>query len=274
MQPGFEREIMIYNHNNYAGNKGDVWKHVILLSAVRNVLRAKRLADPFFYCETHSGKHSYRLPETGSWQRGIGRINSISGTLGNHPYFCIQGNGLASGSIYHGSWSLVAEYLRSQELSFDFVLCDISPQVRDDIIKYTPQLPEGELIDFRLADGFSEIPKIPNRPNLIFIDPPYYPEPEHDWISCRELIGYLQSRGIQFLIWYPVFDDAEPRSLVHCAGSPGYEIIWNASEETGAGPMRGAGMLIVNIEMIDETTIADLMDLAHLLDGRFHLRNE
>jgi 23S rRNA A2030 N6-methylase RlmJ len=273
MQPGFTRKTVTYDHYSNAGNKGDVWKHVILLCAVRNVLTAKRSPDPFFYCETHAGRPSYTLPETGSWQSGIGSINSINGTLKHHPYFCIQETGTTTGSIYHGSWSLVAEYLRTQGISFDFVLCDLSPQVRDDNARYTPQRPEEERIEFRLTDGFSEVQKIPNRPDLIFIDPPYYPEPDHDWTSCQNLIGYLQSRHLPFLVWYPVFDDAGPQSLVNCAGSPGYELIWDVSKDTGTGTMRGAGMLIVNVDMIDETTTADLTDLAQRLDGSVHLRN-
>jgi 23S rRNA A2030 N6-methylase RlmJ len=273
MQTKCKRETVTYDHYSNAGNKGDVWKHVILLSAVRTVLTAKRSPDPFFYCETHAGRHSYTLPEKGHWQSGIGSINSIHGTLGHHPFFCIQETGLTSGSIYHGSWSLVAEYLRSLEISFDFVLCDHSPQVRDNIVKHTLQRPGEETIDFRLADGFSETQKVRGRPDLIFIDPPYHPEPERDWISCQNVIGSLQSRHLPVLIWYPVFDDAGPQSLVNRAGSPGYELIWDVSEDTGAGKMRGAGMLIVTIDMIDETTTAELTDLAQQLDGRFHLRN-
>ncbi|MBN2515500.1 MAG: 23S rRNA (adenine(2030)-N(6))-methyltransferase RlmJ [Deltaproteobacteria bacterium] len=264
---------MTYDHYCNAGNKGDVWKHVILLSAVRNVLRAKRSPDPFFYCETHAGRHSYTLQERGGWQSGIGSINCIHGALMHHPYFCIQGTGTESGSIYHGSWSLVAEYLRSQEISFEFILCDLSPQVRDNIVKHTLQRPEEETIDFRLADGFSEVHKVPNRPDIIFIDPPYYPEPEHDWISCQNVIGYLQSRHFPFLVWYPIFDDAQPQSLVNLAGSPGYELIWDVSEDNSTRTMRGTGMLIVNIDMIDETTTTDLTDLAQQLGGRFWLRN-
>jgi 23S rRNA A2030 N6-methylase RlmJ len=266
-------KTVTYDHYNNAGNKGDVWKHVILLSAVRAMLTLKRSPGTFFYCETHAGRHYYTLPETGSWQRGIGSINSIGGTLMRHPYFRIQGTGLTAGSIYHGSWSLVAEYLGSRGISFDFVLCDLSPQIRDDSTKYTLQLPEGETIDFRLADGFSEIQKIKDRPNLIFIDPPYSPEPDDDWTACQNVIRYLQSRDLPFLIWYPVFDDGAPPSLVDCAGSPGYELIWDVSEDTGAGKMRGAGMLIVDIDLSDKTTTAEFKNLAPQLDGKFHIRN-
>jgi hypothetical protein len=36
MQTGFKRETVTYDHYSNAGNKGDMWQHVVLLSAVRN----------------------------------------------------------------------------------------------------------------------------------------------------------------------------------------------------------------------------------------------
>lgn len=260
--------IVAYDHAPKAGNKGDVWKHFILLSIVKEITLTSHYL--FYYFESHCGNESYILPPHGEWQEGIGSLWHADGRLADHPYIRIQGTSGGPGSHYHGSWSLVAKYLRRNWKPFFFTLCDISDTVRYDVLTY--KVSREEYIEFRHVDGFSEIKTLHKIPHLIFIDPPYHPpDSNQDWISCLEIIDLLSAREASFLVWYPVFDETKPQSLVNRSGHRALEVIW---DETTAGTgMKGAGMLVANCEAsVTDEVRQELTLLAQILGGRYHIR--
>ena len=262
--------IVNYNHTEQAGNKGDVWKHVILLSVLEKMLPYLSRSSSVHYFETHCGRCSYILLPDGEWRDGIGTCSSVGKDLADHPYFCIQGDPTEVGPIYHGSWFLAAAYLRRKRRSFRFTLCDISNEIETSVIKYKTQIQEE--IDFHCTDGFTALKKEVRRQDLIFIDPPYFPpDSPNDWQSCADISADRALSPIPFVIWYPLFDEENPQRLIDYAGSPGYEVQWKT--QSGKKKMRGAGMVMGNCDSLfgkDDFTV--LKRVAEHLGGRFHVR--
>lgn len=58
---------MNYRHAYHAGNLGDVFKHVVLVTALDHL--SKKPA-PYFYLDTHSGRGNYPLGEPEAQRAG------------------------------------------------------------------------------------------------------------------------------------------------------------------------------------------------------------
>jgi hypothetical protein len=63
--------LMDYNHSRKAGNRGDVWKHAILMM-IADTIPIRN--DEFHWLEAQAGAPIHRLQAGGEWQRGIGAI--------------------------------------------------------------------------------------------------------------------------------------------------------------------------------------------------------
>ncbi len=262
--------IVNYDHTEKAGNRGDVWKHVILLSVLGKMLSGRPDSSVIRYFETHCGKNSYILSANGEWQDGIGRFSSVDGDLADHPYFHLQCSSTGIGSVYHGSWSLAATYLRQKRRTFRFTLCDISKDVGTAVREFATY--SREVIDFRCTDGFAALKKESRRQDLIFIDPPYSPpHSPHDWQSCADISAELALSSTPFVIWYPVFEEENPQRLVEQAASSGYEVQWKTESENKK--MTGAGMVMGNCHsLFNRKDFTVLKRVAERLGSRFHVR--
>lgn len=247
-----------------------MWKHIILLTIMKNLLRQSFFPTTFRYFETHCGNHSYTLSIEGEWQNGIGRFSSIGEGLKDHPYFHIQDGSIGIGSIYHGSWSLAATYLRQKQRTFRFTLCDISADVETSVREFATQ--SREVIEFRRTDGFTALKNEIHQQDLIFIDPTYSPpDSPNDWQACADISAELALSSTPFIIWYPIFEEQNPQRLVERAASPGYEVRWKTESEKKR--MTGAGMVIGNCSSsFDKKDLTVLKQVGEHLDGRFHIR--
>ncbi|MBN2686591.1 MAG: 23S rRNA (adenine(2030)-N(6))-methyltransferase RlmJ [Deltaproteobacteria bacterium] len=260
---------MPYDHGEKAGNKGDVWKHVILLSVMAKIL-PRRPAGEFRYFETHCGKMSYLLSPGGEWREGIGKGSNPRNDAADHPYFQLQDCPAEIGSMYRGSWSLVAAYLRRKGYPFRFTLCDTSDDVGQSVLAYAPR--PAEAIEFLCTDGFTALKRSLHRQGLIFIDPPYTPpKVTHDWKHASDMAAVLARSSLPFLIWYPLVDKDHPQMLVDNGRSPGYEVQWK--RKGGKIKMAGAGMVMGNCgSLFDSADFTFLKGMAVRLGGGFHVR--
>src|ERR1700733_7129628 len=118
---------MVYDHASKVGNRGDVWKHFALLTAVASLQRRK--SERILYRESHSGRAEYVLPDKGAWREGIGRLLPTCELLANHPYFAQFGAPLRPGDTYPGSWLQVGKILSNRYARFSTELHDTSPDV-------------------------------------------------------------------------------------------------------------------------------------------------
>jgi len=261
----------MYDHTRKAGNRGDVWKHFTLLETVRALSSTLPAGSVFRYFETHAGGGTYVLQERGEWQSGIGR-DGVALQYGRHPFFRIQPAGATPGDVYHGSWHLVAAYLRHRRQPFHFILCDIVSDVRDRIAPF--HLQAGETLEPRCTDGFVEIRRSGTGFDLVLLDPPYYPaDTTTDWVACMDTVTYLRKHNVPYLAWYPLFTPDAPGTFTNAVVSPAFEIRWQKTSLSGGRTMRGAGMLASHeIARILTRQGHELEKLAQSLGGVFATR--
>lgn len=63
---------MAYHHSRKAGNRGDVWKHAVLV-ALMDAITAD--SDSFRYVESHAGVPLHDLKPGGEWRHGAGAVS-------------------------------------------------------------------------------------------------------------------------------------------------------------------------------------------------------
>jgi 23S rRNA (adenine2030-N6)-methyltransferase len=260
-----------YQHSKKAGNKGDVWKHFILLECVDRLLRENDdRSCTFEYWETHCGEGSYTLGPKGEWRSGIGKFLPAKGSLANHPYFRLLGAPLCPNSVYPGSWRLVGMYLENRKIPFKMYLFDISEDVANTISSDQKEDRIWPTVMFRQEEGFSALQFCGN-PDLLFIDPPY--KARTDWRRCKLAGLELNKKDTPFLIWYPVFWDTEPDRLVKEVQSPGYEVIWASMGPKPSQNLKGCGMLAGGaMGRVLEESRCQLRELAQALGGELSVR--
>lgn len=261
-----------YQHSKKAGNKGDVWKHFILLEFVDRLLRENDdRSCTFEYWETHCGEGCYLLGPHGEWRSDIGKILPAEGCLANRPYFRLLAARLAPNSVYPGSWRLVGNYVKNRKIPFKMYLFDTSENVAKTISSDQMKREIGLTVTFKQEDGFSALRSCGN-PDLVLIDPPYKPA-RADWRRCKLAGLELNKKNTPFLIWYPVFWDTEPDRLVREVQSPGYEVIWASMGAKPSRNLKGCGMLAGGpTARVLEGARCQLRELAQALGGRLSVR--
>ncbi len=70
---------MAYDHANKVGNQGDLIKHAVLYTVVKNMLDTWPEGECFRYADTHTGHPCYVLPSGGAWMQGIGAFSRLPG---------------------------------------------------------------------------------------------------------------------------------------------------------------------------------------------------
>src|SRR3990167_5982506 len=120
----------MYDHNEKAGNQGDVVKHLALLAAA-DALMAE-CSGQFHYADTFSGYAFNPLKSNGEWSKGIGVLCS-SRTSDNSVlnfwrelWSCSAG---LRGSVYPGSSVFILKLCMSKDREFRARLWDTSPAV-------------------------------------------------------------------------------------------------------------------------------------------------
>jgi 23S rRNA (adenine2030-N6)-methyltransferase len=264
---------MSYDHAKKVGNKGDVWKHFILLTLLRQLTEERRsLSDRFRYFESHAGRGLYTLKEKGEWRQGIGRVTESPNLPREHPYFQILGTSITSGSNYLGSWLLVGKYLSNQRVPFRLLLCDTSQDVADAIRTEMLDKEVRSAISFHQSDGFAKLGGHAGQ-DLVLVDPGYHPNAERDWAKCRQAAMHLEHTGTPFVIWYPVFWPTKPTKLVRETGLPGFEVLWAPMGQKPSQNQKGCGILAgTRSEKILRAVTAELSALAVLLSGELIIR--
>jgi 23S rRNA (adenine2030-N6)-methyltransferase len=74
---------MQYDHARKAGNRGDVWKHFLLV----NVIDCLEVPERFQYVDLHSLAPLHELQPRGEWKNGIGKVLTECAALKHNAYF-------------------------------------------------------------------------------------------------------------------------------------------------------------------------------------------
>ena len=236
MQQNFAKRP--YNHCRYAGNLGDVWKHVLLLEAVHGTLEINPGA--FHFVETHGGPGYARLGIGGDWRYGIGRfMGEDSLAVPSHPYFDLSLPGMQKNCLYKGSWVLVMEYLRS--LGVNNASAKVH-EVNADALKMAKSAVRGSALENCVQVlpkcGYEALTSIEHA-DLVLIDPPYRSSDgtADDWESVGRAVDVCKAKGWRFLVWYPIFGRRDCDALIARSPRASFELVWknNAPSHVMAG---------------------------------------
>ena len=253
-----------YDHARKAGNRGDVWKHFILLAVIQALFEEAKTR--FTFLETHAGAGEYNLNETGEWRSGIGRNEPLPSSLATQPYFVAEKASLAD-HRYLGSWLLVDRYLEDRRAPHKLVLFDSSSEVA---ARIQPVTKGKACSEFSMADGFDALNScIPA--SLVMVDPPF--QESNDWKRSGMAAQEMAARRQPFVIWYPIFWPTRPADLVRTAEASGLEIMWASFSAKPSQNMKGCGMVLGGgAEQTTRSFQKHLGELAVWLGGRFEVR--
>lgn len=220
---------MDYAHARHAGNAGDVFKHVALLAALRQLA-------PSTYLETHAGDGLYPLGSAGEWGDGIQRLwNYADGGLVGAYVDLVRGFSkkpdAARPDAYPGSPLLASRFVSRQ------ILYEIDPQSASVLRRTLPAA------DVRVSDGLESS----DPAGLVLIDPPYAQKQE--WTDAARAAGRLA--GTPLLLWYPIKALTRPRALIaelvkHGVHGTAVELHWTPLR-LKRDRLNGAGLVFSNV---------------------------
>ncbi len=258
-----------YNHARKAGNRGDVWKHVILAGVIDALAAERPVGSRFSYLETHAGGGDYTLVQSGAWRDGVGRLLASKPALARSSYARLVAGITPDGGSYPGSWVIAARRLSDAGLRPRLVLCETDPAAAAQATGVAFLLSDADVTVIR-ADGF--VASAGRNADFLFVDPPY--KDGRDWDRAAEAIRDFDAGGSgteAWMLWYHIPDEDRAAELVQAIGVSGYELLWGPEDacpgDLGCGVMLG-GAAAAAIDALDE----DLHRVADALGGRRHLR--
>ena len=248
---------MPYDHKNNAGNKGDVWKHAILVSIARHI----HVAESFKYVESHSGAPFHSIASATAWRRGIGDILELNTS---HPY-AIAARAWIDKQIYPAGWKLFVDEFAQRCKDIQVVLCDTSREVANRYNElpsdFSPSHVDGI---FKRQDGFAYVRDV--SADLVFLDPPYSPHAASDWANLAGACNDLREHRVPHIAWYPIYWPTRPNELVALTGEIGFEVMWAEMGSKPSQNMKGCGMLLSpEMASILRKDDPELVNLASLL---------
>ena len=221
---------MKYRHDDKAGNRGDLWKHAVLIATIERLAPRLRPGRPFVYGETHAGAGIYptllpehealvrRFQETAAYPRMAGLLPMVG---------------------YHGSFMLACRLLREMEHRYFALLIESDFEAAERARRAAP----SSHVNVRWCNGWTVSI---GGADLVLVDPPYV-DPS-DWGRAALKTFDLSLNGSSFLLWWPI--DAAGRHLVLAEemirrGCRSYEARW---------PGGGCGMWAsAHLPLIDDT---------------------
>lgn len=121
---------MQYDHSRKAGNRGDVWKHAVLV-ALADLIPVS--TDTFYYVDCHAGAPDYELRPGGEWERGV--ANALRNAPCDCHYSAIATVWVRS-NRYPAGWVFAVSRLARRFSRVHAALCDTADQVT---AKYPPK---------------------------------------------------------------------------------------------------------------------------------------
>lgn len=253
---------MNYRHAFHAGNFADVLKHVVFAFALQ---RLGKKDKPFSVIDTHAGIGWYDLDadearRSPEWRNGVDKLWSGEPPAGAAellaPYLSVLRAMNADGTLrrYPGSPAIAAELARAQDrLTF----CELHPE---DAEMLTARYQPDARARIEKADGYARLKALtppPERRGVVMVDPPFEHVDEMYFLAraAREAIERWPTGT--FIFWRPLkdlwaaerFDVALAEWLLmekEFAPEKLLRADYWVRELGGAGPLAGAGVVVVN----------------------------
>lgn len=190
-----------YDHRRHAGNSGDVWKHLLLLETLDDLLVRD---GGLVYAESHVGRPEYPLRTPGDWMGGIGKCWPLLPRLKKFCYFKSLASFNPSGlERYPGSASLVLHAAGRCGAKLQTQVWDNDPEV-------AAAWRERPEVSFHLGDGFLGVGSLLDRspPGLMLIDPPYIDQA--DGRRAEKLFCRARELGWTVLWWHTAENEIIP----------------------------------------------------------------
>ncbi len=225
---------MAYDHSRKAGNRGDVWKHFVLVALTDAIPTG---SESFRYVESHAGAPLHDLNDNGEWRHGVGTI------AGNDSRYAAIAREWLCTQQYPAGWAFVADRLAKRFKNVEMTLFDTSNDVAE---RYQRQpdirVPANVRVKFQQKDGYSAALQLnASDADLVFLDPPYHPK---DWRRVGEVCRTLAARELTFAAWYPFFWPARPRELSDSTRCTRWEVAWAHCGPRPSQNLKGCGMLV------------------------------
>jgi len=186
---------MSYNHNEKAGNEGDICKHPALIAALDETV-ARATGTPFHYADLYAGYAQNPLSAGREWNNGIGLVAGVD-LFGRNRHLSLWACccGLQrkpdGGGFYPGSAWFAREVCNWRGKPAELSLWDESLYPFNNLKTHFPDQPN--VFNSRWDPRH---PAIANA-DFVFIDPPN----KHDWPAIKDLVGRFEWPA---LIWLPV----------------------------------------------------------------------
>ena len=261
-------ERMQYNHTRKAGNRGDVWKHFLLVTVIDRL----EVPERFQYVDVHSGAPLHELQPKGEWTSGIGKVLTECTALKHTAYFEIASSHVTNRQ-YPAAWWFAMTRLTLRSRYVNLTLTDTAEDVahRYDE-RYLPVLPANVSLSFSRDDGFRRVEDL-SEADLVVLDPPFSPDAAADWKRIAVASRQLVKRQIKFLAWYPLFSVSNPKRLVDATDCSGWEVIWAQFGPKPSQNLKGCGIL-ASPELVEtfQRSRNSLKSLASCLGGNLNVR--
>lgn len=207
-----------YRHSFHAGNIGDVWKHLALVTWLDELASAPGALEVL---DTHAAEGFYRLQGTGEWTAGIGKLWELGRTdVPAVDAFADRVATLTNGDrrSYPGSPAFILAALAPTAPSTSpdspiparLTFCETRPDAVAALQKVVGN--RGTVIE---GDGFAAIPDAPpsgGARRFTHIDPPYMQKGE--WDATADAIARAAKGGGMVMAWYPVKSLTRPNAML------------------------------------------------------------
>lgn len=248
----------MYLHSKYAGNLGDVCKHIIQIACLTNAEK------PAVYIDTHAGAGLYNVSQSQNHQQGFVRFQQQVDSIQTPPPTTtpksIQTYLSLVDELNHTSNAQTTRLIKADPLCYpgspwfaqaclgshsEYHFCDTNAPVLQHL---QASLKKHNPSSFWLENGFKKVISLTKSSvstNFILIDPPY--TESHEWQEVVTTITQLkQNKNNQIMVWYPVFAKNNVHKQITKESNDNAiicELIFAPKKQQG---MKGCGVLFIN----------------------------
>ena len=258
---------MDYDHSPKAGNRGDVWKHAVLVALTDAI---KTDSDSFRYVESHAGAPFHELKDKGAWQRGVGQIAGDASCGSRYPAMAEKWRRTRR---YPAGWRFAADRLARRFEHVEVKLFDDSDDVAERYRRPSDlRVPSNVGVKFQQQDGYSAARRLEAADaDFVFLDPPY--SSKDDWCLVGEVCRTLAERKLKFAAWYPFCWPTKPAKLSDSTRCTGWEVAWAACGRKPSRNLKGCGVLVSDdLSALLSNIADDLREFAACIGWEFSIR--